>query len=132
MKRFIQIILITALIMSSMMVVQGKQLDSPLSQGTTPPHKVYLPIMAKAGYAITGRVTDDQEQPLAEVAVTDQYGHTAMTDQNGSYTLTGLTAGSYELAPSKAGYVFSPSVGQSNALFQSFASGIGLAQYVNS
>ena len=111
MKRFMQIILIIILVMTSTMVVQGKQMDSPMNQ--TPPRKVFLPIMAKlGGSAITGRVTDDQEQPLAGVAVTDQYGHTVLSDQNGNYTLTGLTAGSYDLAPSKAGYVFSPSVGQ--------------------
>jgi hypothetical protein len=112
MKRFVQIILILILVMSSTMLVQGKQLDSRQGQ-TIPPQKVFLPIMAKTGgYAITGRVTDEQEQPLAGVAVTDQYGHTVISDQNGNYTLTGLTAGSYELAPSKEGYVFSPSVSQ--------------------
>jgi hypothetical protein len=112
MKRFMQIILIMILVVSSTVVVQGKQLDSPPSQ-TTPPRKVFLPAMAKVGWhAITGQVTDDQAQPLAGVAIADQYGHTVLTDQNGNYTLGGLNAGSYDLAPSKPGYVFSPSVVQ--------------------
>jgi hypothetical protein len=111
MKRFMQITLIMIMVLSSTMVVQGKPLDSQLNQ--TPPRKVFLPLMTKLGGAvITGQVTDDQAQPLAGVAVTDQYGHTVLSDQNGNYSLTDLTAGSYELAPSKEGYVFSPSVGQ--------------------
>jgi len=112
MKRFMQIILIMIMVISSTLVVQGKQLDSPLNQ-VTPPRKVFLPVMAKlGGYAITGQVTDEQEQPLAGVTITDQYGHTGLSDQNGNYTLTGLGAGSYDLAPSKPGYVFSPAVAQ--------------------
>ncbi len=112
MKRFVQITLILILVISSTLVVQGKGLDLPRGQ-TTPPRKIFLPIMAKmGGYAITGQVTDDQEQPVAGVSVTDQYGHTVISDQNGNYTLSGLTAGNYELAPAKEGYVFSPSVGQ--------------------
>jgi hypothetical protein len=94
MKRFMQIILIMIMVISSTLVVQGKQLDSPLNQ-VTPPRKVFLPVMAKlGGYAITGRVTDEQELPMSGVTVTDQYGHTGLSDQNGNYTMTGLAAGS--------------------------------------
>ncbi len=48
MKRFMQIILIMIMVISSTLVVQGKQLDSPLNQ-VTPPRKVFLPVMAKLG-----------------------------------------------------------------------------------
>jgi len=111
MKRLFQIFLIGVLLVPGTLVAQGKQIEAPPAQ-SMPPRKLYLPIMAKLGFAITGRITDEQGQPIAAVTVNDQFGHTASTDQNGYYTLNGLSAGSYALAPSKAGFVFSPAVNQ--------------------
>ncbi|MFN8489879.1 MAG: Calx-beta domain-containing protein [Caldilineaceae bacterium] len=59
-------------------------------------------------YAISGRVTNASNAPISGITISDGVGHTAPTDSNGSYTLSGLPAGNYVLAPSKDGYTFSP------------------------
>ena len=59
-------------------------------------------------YAISGQVADDSSNPIAGVMISDGAGHTTTTNSNGDYTLSGLTAGSYTLTPSKSGYTFSP------------------------
>ena len=59
-------------------------------------------------YSVSGRVTDGGGQPLAGVTVYAGAGRTVTTDGDGAYTITGLTAGTYTLTPSKDGYTFSP------------------------
>jgi hypothetical protein len=59
-------------------------------------------------YSITGRVTSDGNTPISGVAISDGAGHSAMTDSNGNYVLSGLPSGSYTITPSKTGYTFSP------------------------
>lgn len=58
-------------------------------------------------YEISGRVTHVDGIPVAGVAVSDNAGHTAMTDANGNYTITDLPAGSYTLIGGKDGYFIS-------------------------
>jgi RHS repeat-associated protein len=56
-------------------------------------------------------VTDSQGQPVSGVTVTlegTQSGQQT-TGGSGTYSFSGLAAGSYTLTPSKAGYVFNPS-----------------------
>ena len=55
-------------------------------------------------YSITGRVMDGSNNSIAGVSISDGVGHTVMTDSSGSYTLSGLAAGSYTITPSKSGY----------------------------
>jgi len=72
---------------------------------------VYLPLVLHGWpptYSVSGNITDDQSEALAGVTVVDDIGHTATSDANGDYTLSGLYAGSYILTPSKAGYTFAP------------------------
>jgi len=45
---------------------------------------------------------------LAGVLVSDGAGHTATTITDGSYTISGVPAGSYTVTPSKAEYTFAP------------------------
>lgn len=75
---------------------------------------IYLPLVMRnwssttpATYSIAGTVTDNGSA-LAGVTVSDGAGHTATTDANGAYTLSGLSAGTYTITPAKAGYTFSP------------------------
>jgi hypothetical protein len=117
MKRVVQISLVVILILSSAPGISalGKQLDirsqlAPLPPGT----QLFLPVVRNGGFSLTGLVTDSEGQPLGAVTVTDQHGHSAVTGVDGRYTLEGLEAGDYALAPSKPGYVFSPSVNQVN------------------
>ena len=59
-------------------------------------------------YSVSGRVTDATGNPIPSVTISDGAGHTATTDSNGDYTLSGLAAGTYTITPSKSGYTFSP------------------------
>ncbi|MBU1751839.1 MAG: carboxypeptidase regulatory-like domain-containing protein, partial [Chloroflexi bacterium] len=59
-------------------------------------------------YSIPGQVTDGSSNPIPDVTISDGAGHTATTNSNGNYTLSGLTAGTYTITPSKSGYTFSP------------------------
>jgi len=61
-----------------------------------------------ATYSITGKVTDSGSMALAGVTLTTNSGQTATTDNQGNYTLSNLTAGSYTLTPGKTGYTFNP------------------------
>ena len=46
---------------------------------------------------------------MPDATISDAAGHTTITASDGSYTLSGLTAGTYALIPSKAEYSFTPS-----------------------
>jgi len=59
-------------------------------------------------YSVSGRVADGSNVGIAGVTISGGPGHTATTDGNGNYTMSGLTGGAYTLVPSEAGYVFSP------------------------
>lgn len=63
---------------------------------------------ASGQYAISGRVTDANNNPINGVVISSSAGRTTTTDSNGNYTFSDLPAGSYTLTPSKSGYVFSP------------------------
>jgi pimeloyl-ACP methyl ester carboxylesterase len=61
-----------------------------------------------ADSSISGRVTDGSSNPIPDVSISDEVGHTTTTDSSGNYTLSGLAAGAYVITPSKSGYTFSP------------------------
>ena len=60
-------------------------------------------------YTVSGRVTTSGGVGLAGVTVTDGT-RTMTTDANGSYALTGVSAGTYTLSPMKSGYTFTPAM----------------------
>jgi hypothetical protein len=83
--------------------------------------------------SISGRITDANGNGISGITVSDNAEHNASTDTSGNYTLTGLSAGSYTLTPSKSGYTFCPrsrpttvSANQSNQNFSGSASGTDL------
>jgi CSLREA domain-containing protein len=57
---------------------------------------------------IRGQVTDASGNPLMGVAISDGAGHTALTDSNGNYILSGIQDGSVTLTPARGGYTFTP------------------------
>ena len=59
-------------------------------------------------YSISGKVLDVDNNPISNVTIADDKGHTTTTHSDGTYTLNNLTQGSYTLTPSKDGYTFSP------------------------
>jgi hypothetical protein len=97
---------------------QGKNLladETPASPSSqTAAGQVFFPIVAGRGVAISGRVTDINNAPVAGVTITDNSGKNATTGSDGNYILNGLSSGEHALAPSASGYVFSPSVASIN------------------
>jgi hypothetical protein len=59
-------------------------------------------------YSISGRVLDEDSNPIPGVTISDGAGHTATTGPDGAYVLSGLPASTYTITPSKSGYDFSP------------------------
>jgi archaellum component FlaF (FlaF/FlaG flagellin family) len=59
-------------------------------------------------FYISGKITDANSTPIANVTVTTGNGYSATTNSSGDYTISGLITGTYTLTPSKAGYTFSP------------------------
>ena len=60
---------------------------------------------APTTYSISGTVSGDVQQG---VAVAVDATHSATTDANGNYTISGLADGTYTVTPTLAGYVFTP------------------------
>ena len=81
--------------------------DAPLD----PPNKIFLPAVLRppSTYLVSGQVTGPNAQPLAGAVVSDATGRIAITDQNGVYQLS-LPPGANALAPTKDGFLFTPSM----------------------
>jgi hypothetical protein len=119
MIRWIRLLLVlTFLVSASGLTPAAAQPGSPLADDPPPPlpnalqdaNHIYLPMIVRSfPYTISGRVTDANQQPLSGVAITDNTGRTAVTDASGVYSLA-VEAGDHSIAPSKEGYVFSPSM----------------------
>lgn len=58
--------------------------------------------------SIEGTITDENNNPIPGVVVTDGNGHDAVTDQNGNYTIASLIPGTYTIIPSNGYYSFWP------------------------
>jgi hypothetical protein len=63
--------------------------------------------MAAGAYAVSGKVSGAVAEGVA-VHLTGAASASTATDSSGRYSFTGLTAGSYAIAPSLAGYAFDP------------------------
>lgn len=59
-------------------------------------------------YVVAGRVTDNNNNLIAGVTVSDGAGHSSVTDSNGNYLFSGLVSGNYTITPAKDNLVFSP------------------------
>jgi subtilisin family serine protease len=59
-------------------------------------------------YTISGYITNDGVNGLGGVSISDGSGHNTPSAADGSYSLSGLPAGSYTITPSKAEYAFTP------------------------
>jgi sugar lactone lactonase YvrE len=59
-------------------------------------------------FSISGQVVDSDQNPLSGVIVGDTAGHTAVTDENGAYTIPDLQAGIYTIRAAKEGLEFVP------------------------
>lgn len=61
-------------------------------------------------YSISGRIADVSDAPLDGVTVSTNSGITRTTNASGQYTITGLVTGTFTITPSKASYVFTPTI----------------------
>jgi hypothetical protein len=62
----------------------------------------------EARFSISGRVLDDDNNPLEGVTINISGGYTETTDVQGYYTMTGLISGTYVITPTLFDHVFSP------------------------
>ena len=71
---------------------------------------VFIPILynGPGGHSITGRVLNPQNVPISGVTIRTDAGQSAITGQNGEYSLNGLDSGTYTLTPSQGQTIFSP------------------------
>lgn len=58
--------------------------------------------------SISGIVTNTLGNPVAEVTISDDAGHTALTGVDGRYTINGLLPGRHTITLSRANWTFSP------------------------
>jgi hypothetical protein len=89
---------------------QGYLFNPATITGSVPPNAIdknFIAITAPL-YSISGRVVDQQGNPVAQVTIMDEDGRTTLTDESGTYLLENIPEGRYTIRPSKAGYIFSP------------------------
>ena len=81
--------------------------DAPAQTVSVPPNADHVDFVLPPVYTISGRVTDPQGRPLADVDVSTDYSSadydSDYTDTDGRYTLH-LAAGSYRISAEKDGY----------------------------
>jgi hypothetical protein len=78
-------------------------------KGGTARHTVIVRVGSPAVFRISGRVLDQQNRLMGGIRVSTSSGATVFTDSDGSYTIPGLAAGSYDLAaiePVTGGFTF--------------------------
>lgn len=76
-----------------------------------------LPARAITLFNFTGYVRDPIARPISGASVKDQYGHTAVTDNLGRYTLPESDTGTYTLRATKLGMYDSPAVAAPQPLY---------------
>jgi hypothetical protein len=87
----------------------GSTFTPPTRSVTVGPSRVGVDFVGTTPlYSISGKVTSDGTTGIAGVLIIDNLGRSTVTAANGSYTLTGLPAGSYTLIPFKVGRLFTP------------------------
>ena len=76
--------------------------------GTAAGVSEFIPGGLETGIFITGRVMDNEENPISGVTISTSLPSSAVTDSNGDYIITDVMTGTYTITPSKDGYAFSP------------------------
>ena len=84
-----------------------------LGDGTTAnrstPVEVLVEGTGTATYHISGRISDGDGNPIADVTISAGSGYSVTTGGSGSYELTGLIIGTFTITAAKEGYTFAPS-----------------------
>ena len=104
MKQLSRILIIVLILVTSLGVVPG------LASPDIPPTPIYLPfvsVMGGGSISISGTVLDIDAYPVANVTIRDNYGFSAVTDENGKYTLS-TQKGENLLTAQNPGFTFEP------------------------
>jgi inhibitor of cysteine peptidase len=83
-------------------------LSLTVATGTTPTKVDICEAATTGSYTIAGTITYNGSA-LSGVTVTLSGGATKTTDEDGVYSFTGLSSGTYIVTPSRSGYTFTPS-----------------------
>ena len=78
-------------------------------KGKSAVHSQVVRVGTPATFRISGRILDPQNRPVPGMKVSTDTGRSALTDSDGSYTITGLAAGNYGIDasdPVAAGFTF--------------------------
>ena len=104
MKQLSRILIIVLFLITSLGVVPG------LASPDIPPSPIYLPFVSFIGggsISISGTALDTDAYPIANVTIRDNYGFSAVTDENGEYTLS-TRKGENLLTAQNPGFTFEP------------------------
>ncbi len=104
--QFIWILLSLVLLLAYGFMVANAQDGQPQADQV-----VFIPILyhgPTGTHSIAGRVINPQNVPISGVTIRTDKGESAITNQNGEYSLNGLGVGNYTLTPSQGQTVFYP------------------------
>ena len=105
MKRVTMILVTLLFLLANVWVLPGLGSSSG-AVDDPPPYKLYFPLIFHPP-AISGTIKDSSDNPISDVVVYDVYGHQAVTDYTGAYTMTSTT-GSNIVNALKPGFTFTP------------------------
>jgi len=71
-------------------------------------NKIGKLVLSSIYSSISGRVTDDSNNPALGVTLTSSSGSSTTTNASGYYTFTNVITGTYTITPTKSGYIFAP------------------------
>ena len=102
MKRLPGILLVVLLVLTSLGI------NPVLATNGPPPPPIYLPVIAGISMTtITGVVKDVDSQPIPNVIIRDNFGGSAVTNENGEYALL-TRSGENLLTAQNPGFTFDP------------------------
>ena len=97
MKQFFRILIVVLFLITSLGVTTG--LASP-GEDDPPSFPLFIPLVMNRGIndiSISGTVLDVDSNPIVNVTIRDNYGSSAVTDENGEYAFDDLPYGTYTI-----------------------------------
>ncbi len=89
--------------------LEGYNFEPPTRQVTVPPDASGQDFVGSLPtYTIAGTIVDEAGQPVPGISVYNYRTPPVVTDENGAFLFTGLTADTYQIEPNQDGMSFSP------------------------
>ncbi len=89
-------------------VIFGSASSNLVPNDTNSATDVFVCDRGVVSYFISGRVTDDSNNPTSGVTISSNSGSSTTTSASGYYTFTNVITGTYTISPTKSGYAFLP------------------------